>query len=83
MSVITSVDSLREDDPETALPAPSVPRYMLPVAPAPGVVDALASDPILVVLVVGLLLIVFFAYLYVRRTLMNLRDGYEDAYRGK
>ncbi|WP_372912549.1 hypothetical protein [Salinigranum sp.] len=56
---------------------------MLPVAPATGVVDTLASDPILVALVVGLLLIVFFAYLYIRRTLMNLRDGYEDAYRGK
>ncbi|WP_173862818.1 DUF7859 family protein [Salinigranum rubrum] len=56
---------------------------MLPVALATGVVDALASDPILVALVVGLLLIVFFAYLYIRRTLMNLRDGYEDAYRGK
>jgi hypothetical protein len=56
---------------------------MLPVALATGVVDTLANDPILVVLVVGLLLIVFFGYLYVRRTLMNLRDGYEDAYRGK
>jgi hypothetical protein len=56
---------------------------MLPVAPATGVVDTLTDDPVLVVLVVGRLLIVFFAYLYIRRTLMNLRDGYEDAYRGK
>jgi hypothetical protein len=56
---------------------------MLPVAPATGVVDTLTGDPVLLVLVVGLLLIVFFGYLYVRRTLMNLRDGYEDAYRGK
>ena len=56
---------------------------MLPVALATGVVDTLLNDPILLVLVVGLLLIVFFGYLYVRRTLMNLRDGYEDAYRGK
>jgi hypothetical protein len=56
---------------------------MLPVAPAAGVTDLIPTDPVLIVLVVGLLLIVFFGYLYVRRTLMNLRDGYEDAYRGK
>jgi hypothetical protein len=56
---------------------------MLPVALATGVVDLVPDDPILVVLVVGLLLIVFFGYLYIRRTLTNLRDGYEDAYRGK
>jgi hypothetical protein len=56
---------------------------MRPVAPATGVVDALANDPVLVVLVVVLLLAVFGGYFYVRRTLLNLRDGYEDGYRGK
>lgn len=56
---------------------------MLPVAPATGVVDTLANDPVLVALVAVLLLAVFFGYLYVRRTLMNLRDGYESGYRGK
>ncbi|WP_192918423.1 DUF7859 family protein [Salinigranum salinum] len=56
---------------------------MLPVAPAAGVVDTITGDPVLAVLVVSLLLIVLFGYLYLRRTLMNLRDGYEDAYRGK
>ena len=56
---------------------------MLPVALATGVVDTLANDPVLVVLVAVLLLAVFGGYFYIRRTLMNLRDGYEDAYRGK
>ncbi|WP_380675123.1 hypothetical protein [Salinigranum sp. GCM10025319] len=56
---------------------------MLPVASAAGIVDTLTNDPILVVLVVGLFLIVMAAYFYIRRTLSNLRDGYEDAYRGK
>jgi hypothetical protein len=65
------------------LPAPRIAPYMLPVAPAAGIVDTLTNDPILVVLVVGLFLIVMAAYFYIRRTLSNLRDGYEDAYRGK
>ena len=56
---------------------------MLSVAVATGVVDTLTNDPILVALVLVLLLAVFFGYLWIRRTLMNLRDGYEDAYRGK
>jgi hypothetical protein len=76
-------DAMCGHDPETALYTPRKTACMLPVAPAAGVVDALANDPVLVVLVAVLLLAVFGGYFYIRRTLMNLRDGYEDAYRGK
>ncbi|MGQ4556330.1 DUF7859 family protein [Halobellus sp. GM3] len=47
------------------------------------VVDFVASNPALVVLVVFLLGFVFFAYLFVRRTLTGLRDGFDEGYRGK
>lgn len=48
-----------------------------------AVVDFAASNPALIVLLVFLLGFVFFAYLFVRRTLTGLRDGYDEGYRGK
>ena len=90
MSVVTVSDCLESTRPPSSWRVPETDLYtprktpcMLPVALATGVVDALANDPVLVVLVAVLLLAVFGGYFYVRRTLMNLRDGYEDAYRGK
>jgi len=55
------------------------------VAPAQVdvVTDFVASNPALVVLVVFLLGFVFFAFLFVRRTLSGLREGYDEGYRGK
>ena len=47
------------------------------------VADFIASNPALVVLVVFLLGFVFFAFLFVRRTLTGLREGFDDGYRGK
>ena len=47
------------------------------------VTDFVASNPALVVLVVFLLTFVFFAFLFVRRTLSGLREGYDEGYRGK
>ncbi|WP_203229152.1 DUF7859 family protein [Halobellus captivus] len=47
------------------------------------VVDFVASNPALVILLVFLLGFVFFAYLFVRRTLTGLRDGFDEGYRGK
>ncbi|WP_435184802.1 hypothetical protein [Halobellus sp. EA9] len=48
-----------------------------------AVVDFAASNPALILLVVFLLGFVFFAYLFVRRTLTGLRDGFDEGYRGK
>jgi flagellar biogenesis protein FliO len=45
-----------------------------------AIADAVAGDPVFAGLVVLLLLVVFLAYLFVRRTLLNMREGYEDAY---
>ncbi len=47
------------------------------------VTDFVASNPALVVLVVFLLGFVFFAFLFVRRTLSGLREGFDEGYRGK
>ena len=65
-------------------------RLQLLVVPADGapaqvdvVTDFVASNPALVVLVVFLLTFVFFAFLFVRRTLSGLREGYDEGYRGK
>ncbi|MFB6252412.1 MAG: hypothetical protein ABEI27_12145 [Halobellus sp.] len=46
-------------------------------------VDFIASNPALILLVAFLLTFVFFAYLFVRRTLTGLRDGFDEGYRGK
>lgn len=47
------------------------------------VTDFIASNPTLVVLVVLLLGFVFFAFLFVRRTLTGLREGFDEGYREK
>lgn len=39
------------------------------------------DDPVVLGLVVVLLLFVFFGYLLMRRTVMGLREGYEDGQR--
>jgi hypothetical protein len=39
------------------------------------------DDPIFLFLVALLLLVVFLGYLYVRRVLVSLREGYDDGYR--
>ncbi|WP_191965405.1 MULTISPECIES: hypothetical protein [Haloferax] len=46
-----------------------------------GIVDFLAGDPVFTGLLIVMLLFVFFAYLLVRRTLLGLREGYDDARR--
>ncbi|WP_418281469.1 hypothetical protein [Halorubrum sp. DTA98] len=38
-------------------------------------------DPLVALLLVGLLGLFFFGYLLVRRTLLGLREGYEDGKR--
>jgi hypothetical protein len=43
-------------------------------------VDFVLANPIFVGFVVLLLLFVFFGYLFVRRTLLGLREGYDDGY---
>jgi hypothetical protein len=48
-----------------------------------AVVDFVADEPVFVGLVVALLLFVFFMYLFLRRTILGMREGYDDAYRGK
>lgn len=41
----------------------------------------LLGDPIFLGLVALMLLLVFFGYLLVRRTLLSLREGYDEGYR--
>ncbi len=50
-------------------------------SPLDDVVDIIVSDPIFAGLIVVMLLFVFFAYLFVRRTVTGLREGYDDAYK--
>ncbi|WP_164974725.1 DUF7859 family protein [Halegenticoccus tardaugens] len=40
-------------------------------------------DPVFLGLVVVMLLFVFFSYLFLRRTLLGLREGYEEGRRGR
>ena len=47
-----------------------------------GVVDFVASNPVVSGLLVVMLAFVFFMYLLVRRTLLGLREGY-DSGRGR
>jgi LPXTG-motif cell wall-anchored protein len=51
---------------------------------APAVVlqfSGLLEDPIFLALVGLMLLLVFLGYLLVRRTLLSLREGYDEGYR--
>jgi hypothetical protein len=41
----------------------------------------LLADPFFLALVGLMLLLVFFGYLLVRRTLLSLREGYDEGYR--
>lgn len=54
---------------------------------APAVLDSLvdfvAREPVLAGLMVLILLVVFFAYLFMRKTVSSMREGFDDAYRGK
>jgi len=43
--------------------------------------SALFEDPIFLALVALMLLLVFFGYLLVRRTLLSLREGFDEGYR--
>lgn len=45
-----------------------------------AVVEFVARDPVLVGLVVVMLVFVFFGYLFLRRTVMSVREGFEDGY---
>ncbi|WP_049916926.1 DUF7859 family protein [Halogeometricum pallidum] len=46
-------------------------------------VELVLSEPIFVGFVVFILLFVFFGYLFVRRTVMGMREGFDEGYRGK
>lgn len=41
------------------------------------------DDPVFLLLLGGMVLVVVLVYLFVRRTLVDLREGYEDAYRNR
>lgn len=43
--------------------------------------SSLLEDPIFLALVAIMLLLVLFGYLLVRRTLLSLREGYDEGYR--
>jgi hypothetical protein len=62
------------DPVETALCAPALRTTMLALS-------SLLDDPIFLGLVALMLLLVFFGYLLVRRTLLSLREGYDEGYR--
>nr|WP_139246559.1 hypothetical protein [Halogranum amylolyticum] len=47
-----------------------------------GVVDFLAQNPVFTGLLIVMLVFVFFSYLFVRRTLTGLREGYDRGRRG-
>jgi hypothetical protein len=41
-------------------------------------VESLTNDPVFVGLIVAMLLFVFFSYLFVRRTVTGLQQGYQE-----
>lgn len=47
-----------------------------------GVVDFLVQNPVFTGLLIVMLLFVFFSYLFIRRTLTGLREGYDQGRRG-
>lgn len=47
-------------------------------SPLDDVVDTLVSDPIFVGLLAVMVLFIFFAYLFARRILTGLQEGYDD-----
>jgi len=64
--------------PETALCAPDHDSTMQATVLQ---LSSLLEDPIFLALVALMLLLVFFGYLLVRRTLLSLREGYDEGYR--
>jgi hypothetical protein len=76
----------RRPNGETAIPPGQKAPPML-VTPLQslvgGLVDFVVEDPLFVGLVVVILAFVFFMYLFVRRTVTGLRDGFDEGYRGK
>lgn len=46
-------------------------------------VEFVLSEPIFVGFVALILLFVFFGYLFVRRTVTGMREGFDEGYRGK
>jgi hypothetical protein len=68
---------------ETALEPPTErSRMSLVVLQGGGIVDFLLANPVFTALLVVMLLFVFFSYLFVRRTLTGLREGYDQGRRG-
>jgi hypothetical protein len=54
----------------------------VPIMQAPVLqLSGLLEDPIFLALVALMLLLVFLGYLLVRRTLLSLREGYDEGYR--
>lgn len=52
---------------------------MLPLAGVvDGIVDFVAGEPVFLILLVALLGFVFFMYLLLRRTVLGLREGFDD-----
>ncbi|POG56775.1 hypothetical protein AUR65_002815 [Haloferax marisrubri] len=60
---------------------PAEPTHMTDPLVVDGLVDFLAGNPVFVGLLAALLLFVFFGYLLVRRTLLGLSEGYDEARR--
>ncbi len=53
----------------------------IPLVPLAGVVDYLVNNPVFTGLLVVILLFVFFAYLFVRRTVTGVQEGYDQGRR--
>ncbi|ELZ76044.1 hypothetical protein C453_03509 [Haloferax elongans ATCC BAA-1513] len=70
---------LQDDTPKLLYFGDSETCHMTGLLVVDGIVDFLAGDPVFTGLLVLMLLFVFFAYLLVRRTLLGLREGYDDA----
>lgn len=47
------------------------------LVPLQGLVDVLLDNPVFAGLLLVMLLFIFFGYLFVRRTLTGLREGYD------
>ena len=52
-----------------------------PAGPVDAVVEFLASEPVFVLLVVALLGLTLFLYLLARRTLLSMREGFDEGRR--
>lgn len=66
---------------ETALEAPTE-RGDMSLVVLQGILDFFIQRPVFTGLLIVMLLFVFFSYLFVRRTLTGLREGYDQGRRG-